>query len=177
MKSETKLTLFGGLNPREALFVHEYTQDWRRRDAALRAGYSRGFAAEAAARILRKPEAQKLIDDLIDMRCERIQVNMDWVLQELIKLYQADLSEVVRVSDYTGKPYYDFSDASPSLMSAIEALQIKPTKEGVDVKVTLPNKRELLKLIGSHISVGAFKDQVEHIGVLKLFFDKQDEEA
>jgi len=65
-------------------------------------------------------------------------------------------------------------DAPPELLSIIESIQIKPGAYGFDVKITMPTKLEILKQIGKHVNVNAFKEGDMHTQAVVIHLDKQD---
>lgn len=163
--------LMAGLKPREILFIYAYMKN--------------SFSAKAAAKeiqccpklMMAKPHVQAAITKAIKERIKNAKIDSDWVLNELLNLYNTDLSYLFTVDSKTGRPYFDFSKAGPEVLERLESLQIKPGQWGTDLKVGLAGKLDLLNAIGKHVNVGAFKDKVEHSGNVTLNFDTQDSEA
>ncbi len=162
--------LFGEYTHKDLLFIYAYIETFSIYKAAKKADCG-------ASTMLKKEYIRKAIAQAMKDRVDRLQISADWVLLQLIKLYEADMSEVISVNPKSGKPYYDFKKASPEFMQAIESLDIKPTEWGANIKLKIPGKLELLKIIGKHIDVNAFEERMNLSGNVTIVYDKQDAEA
>lgn len=159
----------------ETMFVWEFLKDRNRTQAAIRVGKPPSWAPVWGSVTYRKPNVKAAIDKAMGLIYEELKIDAKWVLNEYIKLYNVDLSEITTY-DNRGEPIYDFTNASPELMHAISAIDIAPGMHGTKVKVTLSDKKSLLDQIGKHMDVNAFKDIIEHQGNITVIMDKQDEE-
>jgi len=169
--------LMNGLTEREILFVYEYLKDFNKTNAAIRAGVPSSYANRWATKILREQNVLDAINAAMEVRCKKLKVDANWVLDELIKLYKLDLSEIMKIDPDTGSIRYDFSDVSPEFLQMVEGIEISPQQWGTKIKVNLPSKEKLLEIIGKHVNISAFKELVEHRGSLTLNFDDQDSKA
>lgn len=138
-----------------------------------RAGYSRKTAKDIGCQNLAKLNVAAEIQKAIDERRERLQIDADYVLTRAVALFETNMADFLVMPGDGRMPYFDLSQATPEQLAAIESLQLDTTVDrGIDgndvdvnkVKVTIPNKKQLLELIGKHIDVNAFKKTVEHQG-------------
>jgi phage terminase small subunit len=162
--------------PDEALFVYEYLKDRNKSKAALRCGKPEKWAGTYGHRMYRRPHVRQAIDEAVGLICEELKIDATWVLRQLIDLYEMDMNEVIKVNAL-GEPEFDFTNASPEVLSMIEQIDISPGKYGTKISVKLPSKHKLLETIGKHVSVNAYKDHVEHSGAVTVIFDDQDKDG
>lgn len=170
------------LNKKQLIFVKEYLVDSNGTRAAIAAGYSKKTAESAASRLLRNVKVQTAIDGEIAERCEKLGLEADQVLGELVKLGFANMLDYITIAD--GEAYIDFSALTRVQAAAIQEITsetyedpIPPTPAGKDeegrviyatkrtvkrTKFKLFDKRGSLELLGRH---------------LKLFTDKLDVNA
>jgi len=155
------------LNGKQKAFVEEYLVDLNATQAAIRAGYSKKTAAAMGAENLRKPQIAQAIAKAKKSRSERTQVDADWLLKRLADEAEADLADLY--NDEGGlKPIHQWPKIwRQGLVAGVEVEQrwtyIDGEKEpdGVVVKVKLSDRTKRLELIGKHIDVQAFKDQIQ----------------
>lgn len=133
-------------------------------DAAKRAGLSRGYAYS----LVKRPEIKELLAKEKRERAERLNIDKDWVLSELVKLYQTSVADFLQVPTDGGAPYFDLSKADPARLAAIDSLQMDSLsttgaeKIAVDrVKIKLSKRLELLKQIGRHVDIDAWNTKIE----------------
>ena len=103
------------------------------------------------------------LDELQQARQLRAKVDADYVLSSLKELNETDIGDVFN-DDGSLKP---ISDWSPVLRRGISSLSVKEQVDdggalvGRVVNVKLPDKLKTLELMGKHIAVKAFSEQVE----------------
>lgn len=68
------------LSPKTLLFIKEYPVDLNGTQAAIRAGYSPKTANEQASRLLANVNIQKLIQESLDKRVQKVDISVDYVL-------------------------------------------------------------------------------------------------
>ncbi len=76
------------LTDKQNVFIQEYLLDLNATQAAIRAGYSVKAASEIGYENLRKPQIQNKLEDLINERANRLEIDSDWVVKELRGLYE-----------------------------------------------------------------------------------------
>lgn len=168
------------LSLRESLFVAAMITHGKKRQAAIDAGVAVGNAAVEANRMLNKVKIKTILAaanvEIIDDAMNEAKIDAAWVLSELKRLYDANLDDFTKVNN-RGDPYFDFSNVNRDHLGCLDSLEVRPGKFGTSIKVGLPNKKQILELIGKHIDVDAFREKVEHSGAVTLNFDPEDENA
>lgn len=153
------------LTPKQRRFVEEYLVDLNAAQAAIRAGYSEHTAYSIGSENLSKPEIAEAIAAASAERSARTRIDADWVLQRLALEAEADIADLF---DENGKvlPAHEWPAAfRRGLVAGVEVEEMRGEgASGVIRKVKLSDRLKRLELIGRHITVGAFKDRVEHTG-------------
>ncbi|WP_136474538.1 terminase small subunit [Pseudomonas sp. DG56-2] len=153
------------LTAKQQRFVVEYLVDLNATQAAIRAGYAAARAREQAYQLMKKSEIQESINKAMDERSKRLQVDADYVLQRLTEIDQLDLADIF---DLDGKllPVRQWPLIWRQMVKEVDM------KTG---KVKFHDKLRALELIGKHVNVNAFREQVNHTGDIN-FTDMTDEE-
>ncbi len=146
-------------------FVAEYLVDLNATQAAIRAGYAKKGAKDQAYQLMQMPEVAEAIKAAMDERNKRLQVDADYVLQRLTEIDQLDLADIF---DLDGKlmPIRQWPLIWRQMVKEVDM------KTG---KVKFHDKLRALELIGKHVNVNAFREQVNHTGEIN-FTDMTDEE-
>jgi phage terminase small subunit len=159
------------LTPKQQRFVAEYLIDLNATQAAIRAGYSKKTAQRIGSENLSKPLIATGIRKAIEERRQRTQIDADYVLVKAVALLETSIADFLAIPENGKMPYFDLSKATREQLAAIETLQLDTTVDsGIDgmevqvnkIKLGIPNKKQLLELIGKHINVNAFKETIEH---------------
>jgi phage terminase small subunit len=154
------------LNQQRRRFVEEYLVDLNGTEAAIRAGYSRRSAKAQASQLLAIPEVQAAVSEAQSSRSARTKIDADAVLQRLADAVQADLLDL-HDDDGNLKPMKDW----PLIwrQGLVAGLEVEELFEGRGEdrehigrlrKVKLADRTKLLELLGKHVGVRAFRDQV-----------------
>lgn len=154
------------LTPKQQRFVEEYLIDLNATQAAIRSGYSERTANEQGARLLVNVSVQQAIQEQQSKRSERVQVDADYVLKRLVEIDQMDVLDIMD-DQMKILPLRDWPKIWRQYISNIENLELSDG-EGCFKKIKWPDKVKNLELLGKHVSVGAFKDKVEHSGKLEI---------
>jgi phage terminase small subunit len=143
-----------GLNPQQASFAREYLVDLNATKAAIRAGYSPKTADRQGSRLLRNAVIAKAVQEGKLSRQERIEVNSDDVLRELVRISKADLRKVFNEDGNIKNPK-DWPDEVAAFISSIEVEEIG--ERGVVIghvkKIKLWPKVPALELLGKHLAL------------------------
>ena len=151
------------MTPKKHRFAEEYLIDLNATRAAVRAGYSVHTAYSIGHDLLKEPEVAALIDVLKRERSERTATDAAWVLMRLRDEVEADMAdlygengELLSVEDWplvwrTG------------LIAGVETeeLEVDGVRVGTVRKLRQSDRIKRLELIGRHVGVQAFKDQVD----------------
>lgn len=160
----------------EALFVWAYVKHRNKAAAARECGKPEKWASTYGRRLYNRPHVKRAIDEAVGLICLELKIDAIWVLRQLVELYEMDFEEIIKVNG-VGEPEFDFSEATPEMLSALEQIDISPTKYGTKISVKLPSKHKLLETIGRHVDVNAFKEHIEHSGAVPVIWDEQDKEG
>ena len=161
------------LTPKQQRFVEEYLIDLNATQAAIRAGYSEKTARSIGQRLLTNVDIQKAIEDAQSKRAEQTQIDAAYVLRRLVEIDQMDVLDIMD-DKYCLKPIGEWPKIWRQYISNIENLEEfegfgeDRTQIGWLKKIKWPDKVKNLELLGRHVSVGAFKDKVEHSGKLEI---------
>ena len=147
---------------RQIKFVEEYIKSLNATDAAIKAGYSEKTARSQGSRLLTNVDIQKAIQQAKIERQERANIDADYVLKRLVEIDQMDVLDIMG-DDGNVKPLRDWPKIWRQYISNIETISMDDG-EGWLKKIKWPDKVKNLELLGKHVSVGAFKDKIEHTG-------------
>lgn len=159
------------LTEKQKRFCLEYIKDLNATQAAIRTGYSANTAQEQGSRLLSNVMAQHYICQLNDKRIKRLEIDADFVLDELYKIANSDIGEMFN-EDGTVKL---ISEIPKYLRKAISSFEVVETFEkegrhkvwtGQIRKVKLWSKDKSLENLGRHLKL--FVDKVEHQGNVTL---------
>ena len=75
------------LTDRQERFCREYIIDYNATDAAIRAGYSEKTARSIGSENLTKPDILARVRELQTEQAERLCINADWVVMQLVEVY------------------------------------------------------------------------------------------
>lgn len=149
------------LSERHRLFAIEYLKDLNAYQAAIRAGYS--DPSHAVSRILADERVQALIGEEIARRRERVRVEADDVLREIMRVAFFDLGAIYN-DDGTLKRVADMPLDARRALAGVESFEVftkgaEPTKLGDTRKVKILDKLKALELLGRHLAL--FNDKLD----------------
>lgn len=148
------------LNDKQKIFCQEYIIDLNPRTAAKRAGYHK-WRTEGP-KFLEVPAIQEEIQRLMDARSQRAAYTADDVLRRLIEIDRMDIADILE-DDGTFKPVKDWPSVWRTTISAFEVTELRSSTDvaGFLKKAKLPDKLKVAELIGRHINVSAFRENVQ----------------
>lgn len=155
-----------GLTDKQQRFVDEYLIDLNATQAAIRAGYSEKTAAAIGAENLIKPNIQNAIQEAQAKRQEQTQIDAAYVLRRLVEIDQMDVLDIMD-DQMKIRPVNEWPKVWRQYVVNLDNLELSDG-EGCFKKIKWPDKVKNLELLGRHVSVGAFKDKVEHSGKLEI---------
>jgi phage terminase small subunit len=155
---------------RERIFVERYLVDPNGREAAIAAGYSVRGAAVTASKLLKKPSVVALLNAQRRARSEQAAIDAAWVLRRLVQEAEADLADI-----YDSKGALRPVEQWPLIWRQgllvgvdVQEIIVGSVKIGETKKLRLADRIKRLELIGKHVGVQAFKEQIEVTGLDKL---------
>lgn len=154
------------LTAKQQRFVVEYLVDLNATQAAIRAGYAPARAREQAYQLMKRPAVKAAIEQAMQDRSKRLKVDADYVLQRLTEIDQLDVIDILN-DDLTLKALSDWPKAWRLSLSGMDITEIGRATEDSQAamaflkKIKWPDKVRNLELLGKHVNVNAFKEQVE----------------
>lgn len=160
------------LTAKQSRFVDEYLLDLNATQAAIRAGYSGETADKQGPRLLAHPEVKGAIDAAMAARSEETKIDAAWVLKRLAIEAEADMADIY-FENGALKPVHEWPKIwRQGLVAGVEHIEVKD-REGnatghVIVKIKISDRVRRLELIGKHVNVQAFQENVQVSGVEAL---------
>ncbi|QND53471.1 terminase small subunit [Phyllobacterium sp. 628] len=155
------------LTPKQERFVDEYLIDLNATQAAIRAGYAANGAEVTGSKLLRNPKVMAAINARKDKRSEAVQVDAEYVLKRLHDENEADVADLFNKETGEVLPVHEWPLIfRKGLVQGIETEQLyeghgKERKWiGTKYKVRLDSRIKRTELIGKHVRVNAFSEQV-----------------
>jgi phage terminase small subunit len=154
------------MTPKQQRFVEEYLIDLNATQAAIRAGYSAKGAAVEGVRLLTNAKVAKAVAAAQAARSDRTKIDADWVLRTLAEEKRADLADLYDEHG-TLKPVSEWPMVfRTGIVVGVESLEEYEGAGkdrrliGFTRKVKLSDRIKHLELIGKHVNVQAFRDQL-----------------
>ncbi len=167
------------LTDKQEMFCREYLIDLNATQAAIRAGYSVKTANRTASENLSKPDIQNRIAELKNKRNEDVGINAAYVLQRLVEIDQMDVADILNdngslkaVSQWP--KCWRITLQGIDISSTIRNFD-EETEETILKKIKWPDKVKNLELLGKHVDVQAFREQVKADHTVDALSDLMDE--
>ncbi|UNM05004.1 terminase small subunit [Citrobacter freundii] len=150
------------LTDKQEMFCREYLIDLNATQAAIRAGYSAKTANRIAAQNLSKVDIQNRIAELKFKRNEDVSINAAYVLNRLVEIDQMDVLDIL-TSTGELKPVSQWPKVWRTTLSGLDVVEMSAEGNTAALlkKIKWPDKIKNLELLGKHVRVQAFKEQVE----------------
>lgn len=151
------------LTVRQERFVHEYLVDGNGSAAAIRAGYTPNRAEATASRLLTNGKVSRRLEALRARQLERVDCSADDVLRGLFDLATITMDAFI---DDEGYLVGNLKDIPKAARGVIKKVSQKATTNAaghlvVEVTLEIHDRLKAYQLLGRHVSVRAFVDQVE----------------
>ncbi|MBD8129038.1 terminase small subunit [Pantoea agglomerans] len=149
------------LTDKQELFAREYLKDLNATQAAIRAGYSEKTAKEAGYENLTKPHILELVAQLKAERVEQTGIDAAYVLRRLVEIDEMDVLDILSANGEL-KPIKDWPKVWRTTLSGMDVTEMAGDAAGLLKKIKWPDKVKNLELLGKHVTVQAFKDNVKN---------------
>jgi len=157
------------VTPKQQRFVEEYLIDLNATAAARRAGYSARTADRIGPELLGKTCVAAAIARAQINRSERTKIDADWVLRRLSEEINADVADLYE-DDGKVKPIRQWPLIwRQGLVAGIETIPeiVGKDDEGNPIivngyRLKLASRDKRLEMVGKHVYVSAFREQVDH---------------
>lgn len=161
--TQEQAALADELNGRQKLFVFGLVSGKTQRQAYYDAGGTAKTdqtADSCASEILSNPKVKAFYDSLMGEVAEEAKVDAAYVLKRLIEIDQMDVLDIMD-EKMNLKPLNEWPKVWRQYVTNLENFELSDG-DGFIKKIKWPDKVKNLELIGKHVSVGAFKDKIEH---------------
>lgn len=156
------------LTDKQELFAREYLKDLNATQAAIRAGYSEKTAQVQSSRLLSNAMVQDRIASLKGERNEEVGIDAAYVLRRLVEIDQMDVLDIVK-EDLSLKPVSEWPPTWRRYISGFDVAEMFENSgeggarelAGILKKIKWPDKVKNLELLGKHVTVQAFKENVK----------------
>lgn len=161
------------LTAKQQRFIVEYLIDLNAAQAAIRAGYAVKGAKDQAYQLMQRPEVVAAVKEAIEARNQRVQVDADYVLNRLTEIDQMDLLDILD-DDMSIKPLSKWPKVWRQSLSGFDIAEMfegvgkERDLVGLMKKIKWPDKVKNLELLGKHVNVNAFRENVNHSGSINL---------
>lgn len=149
------------LTDKQDMFCREYLIDLNATQAAIRAGYSENTARKIGSENLSKPDIQNRIAELKVQRNEQVNIDAAYVLRRLVEIDHMDVLDIL-LSNGELKPIKDWPKTWRTTLSGMDVTEMAGDAAGLLKKIKWPDKVKNLELLGKHIDVSAFKENIDH---------------
>lgn len=149
---------------KERLFCYEYPLDKNATRAAERAGYSERSASKIGWELLQKPRIRTRIDEMMEGTYEKLELNRETIIQELLTLAMSDIGEMFN-ADGSLRPIHEIPAATRRAISAVDVDELFEGRGedreqiGHTKKLRLWDKVKALELLGKNLKM--WTDKVE----------------
>jgi len=148
------------LTNKQRCFVDEYLKDLNATQACIRAGYSKKYADRMGNQLMENPRVAAAIAERMRERSEQTGIDAGYVLRRLTEIDQLDVLDIL-TEEGDLKPVRDWPKVWRQSISAVDINAIvSGDTEAVLKKIKWPDKLRNLELIGKHVDVGAFREQI-----------------
>ncbi|ELY3084420.1 terminase small subunit [Klebsiella aerogenes] len=163
------------LTDKQEMFCREYIIDLNATQAAIRAGYSTKTANRTASENLSKPDIQSRVAELKAQRNDLVGINATYVLNRLVEIDQMDVLDILTSAGEL-KPVSQWPKVWRTTLSGLDVVGMSAEGNTAALlkKIKWPDKVKNLELIGKHIDVQAFREQVKTEHVVESISDLMD---
>ena len=155
------------LKAKHEMFCREYLVDMNATQAAIRAGYAASRAHVTGSELYNRPEIRARINALKQERIAQLGVDANYVLMRLVEIDRLDVADILN-DDLSVKHLKDWPESwrryigEFSLAEMFEGRGDDRDMVGIIKKIKWPDKVKNLELLGRHVAVQAFKDNVKN---------------
>ncbi len=166
------------LSNKQINFVQEYLKDFNATQSAIRAGYPEDSARSTANYILKRLEAQNIIQEAMTKRFEQTKIDKNFILTELHRIASADIGHAFD-KDGCLLPIHSIPENVRRAISSIEVDEIwdweddgqggrKKVCIGLTKKVKFWEKTKSLETLGKHLAL--WIEKLEHSGEINIIY-------
>lgn len=158
------------LTDKQELFAREFIVDLNATQAAIRAGYSEKSSRNQGARMMANDDILDRIAELKAERNEQVGVDAAYVLRRLTEIDQMDVLDILLANGEL-KPIKDWPKVWRTTLSGMDVVEMASADSAALLKkIKWPDKVKNLELLGRHVDVQAFKENIktEQTGTMQV---------
>lgn len=154
------------LNKQQQLFVANYIIHFNGTKAAIDAEYSPKTADQQASRMLKDERIIAAIADAMEARVERTKVDADFVLTQSAEMVKADVADIID-DDGTYKPIKQWPLIWRQMLTGVDIKELfdgppgDREQVGEVAKLKFIDRMKALDMVGRHVDVGAFRENLQ----------------
>lgn len=154
------------LKAKHEVFCREFLVDLNATQAAIRAGYSPKRADVNGSILARQPAIKARINELKQERIDQLGIDANYVLMRLVEIDKLDVADILE-DDLSVKPLSEWPEAWRRYLSGFNLAEMFEGRgddremTGILKKLKWPDKVKNLEMLGRHVAVQAFKDNVK----------------
>ncbi|MBY6247568.1 terminase small subunit [Citrobacter werkmanii] len=149
------------LTDKQELFAREFIKDLNATQAVIRAGFSEKSARNQAYRLMTNDDILNRIAELKADRNEQVGVDAAYVLRRLTEIDQMDVLDILLASGEL-KPIKDWPKVWRTTLSGMDVVEMASAESATLLKkIKWPDKVKNLELLGKHVDVQAFKENIK----------------
>ena len=140
------------MTAKQQRFCQNYLIDFNGTQAAIRAGYSKKTAGYIGWQLLQKTLIQKEIQKNQQKIAEKIDVSVEKIVQEYVKIGFTDMRDYVE----WGPRKFNLkvsSELTSEQAAAVSEVSIVKSRDGGSVKIKLHDKKGALDSLGKHLGM------------------------
>ena len=154
-----------GKQAKQELFCKEYIKDFNGARAARDSGYSKKTAEVQASRLLISVKVKERLAELLESRNKEVKVDAEYVLKRLKEIDELDITDILDENLEHFKPLTEWPKAWRISISGFDLMTIRSKSDSDDMesfikKIKWPDKTKNLELLGKHVNVSAFSEQL-----------------
>lgn len=158
------------LTDKQELFAREFIKDLNATQAAIRAGYSEKSSRNQGARMMANDDILDRIAELKAERNEQVGVDAAYVLRRLTEIDQMDVLDILLANGEL-RPIKDWPKVWRTTLSGMDVVEMASADSAALLKkIKWPDKVKNLELLGKHVDVQAFKENIktEQTGTMQV---------
>ncbi|HAF2427851.1 TPA: terminase small subunit [Salmonella enterica] len=154
------------LKAKHEVFCREFLVDLNATQAAIRAGYAAKRAHVTGAELYGKPEIRARINELKQECIDQLGIDANYVLCRLVEIDRMDIGDIFN-DDLTLKPLSEWPEAWRRYLNGVNLVELFEGRgedremTGILKKLKWPDKVKNLEMLGRHVAVQAFRDNVK----------------
>lgn len=154
------------LKAKHEMFCREFLVDLNATQAAIRSGYAERRAHITGPELANKPAIKARIDELKQERMSQLGIDANYVLMRLVEIDKMDVADILE-DDLSFKPLSEWPESWRRYLSGLNLAEMFEGRGddrgmvGILKKIKWPDKVKNLELLGKHVSVQAFKENVK----------------